>query len=103
MTAGAVIGNMILPGVGIFIGGFLGMMAAGFFMSIDVRKQKLWEKLRPSLDAYFDSAKTQAQQSVQTCERGVAGALQQQIDAHVSRYQAIVDVTQDEQKTELQR
>ncbi len=103
MTAGAVIGNMILPGVGILIGGFLGGVAAVFFMSLDVRKQKIWENLRPSLDAYFESAKTQAQESVRTCERGVACALQQQIDAHVARYQAIVDAMLDEQKTELQR
>ncbi len=65
-TAGAVIGNILLPGVGIFLGGFVGLMAAGLVISLDVRKQKLWEKLRPNLDAYFDTANAQAQQEIKT-------------------------------------
>ncbi len=56
LAAGAVIGSAILPIVGKVVGGFIGFIAsAGIFSSLDKRKQQLWEKLRPSLDSYFDA------------------------------------------------
>ncbi|MBR8837526.1 MAG: dynamin family protein [Stigonema ocellatum SAG 48.90 = DSM 106950] len=102
-TAGAVIGNILLPGVGIFLGGFLGVMAAGLVISLDVRKQKLWEQLRPNLDTYFDTAKAQAQQEIKAYSENVTQALHQRIDTYVAHYQVVVDEMLNDQKKELQR
>ena len=104
LAAGAVIGSAILPIVGTVVGGFIGLIAsAGIFSSLDKRKQQLWEKLRPSLDSYFDALKEQARQGAQTYGRSVTDALNQRIDKYMAHYKETVDKILSEQKSELQR
>jgi GTPase SAR1 family protein len=102
-TAGAVIGSILLPGVGIFLGGFVGLIAASLFISLDVRKQKLWEKLHPNLNSYFDSVKATAKQEVKRYTQNLTDLINRRIDAYVNRYQAVVDEMLNEQKQELKR
>ena len=46
---GAVIGTILLPGIGTVIGGFLGGVLTSLFGSLDKRKEQIWDKLRPNL------------------------------------------------------
>ncbi|MGB7441833.1 MAG: dynamin family protein [Coleofasciculaceae cyanobacterium] len=103
-ATGAVIGSLILPGVGTVVGGVVGAFLSGFFMpSLDERKQKLWEQLYPNLDAYFDVAKRQAQEATQTYARRAMAALDQRINQYMAQYEAVVDDMLNEQREELQR
>lgn len=103
-AAGAVIGSLILPGVGTLVGGVVGAFLSGFFRpSLDERKQKLWEQLDPNLDAYFDVAKRQAQEATQTYARPAMAALDQRIDRYMVQYEAVVDDMLNEQREKLQR
>ncbi|MFP5274618.1 dynamin family protein [Coleofasciculus sp.] len=103
-ATGAVIGSLILPGVGTVVGGVVGFFLSGFFMpSLDERKQKIWEQLYPNLDTYFDVVRKQAQEAMQIYARKAMVALDQQIDQYIKQYKAVVDVMLEEQREELQR
>ena len=103
-ATGAAIGSIILPVIGTVIGGVVGAFLSIFFMpSLDERKQKLWTQLSPNLDAYFDAANAQAQEVAQTYAQSVTAALEQRIDAYITRYKAVVDAMLSEQTAELQR
>lgn len=79
----------------------MGQWAANLFISLDVHKQNIWDKLQPTLVDYFEANKAQAQQAGQTYAQALASALQKRINAHVERYQVTVDGWINEQKTEL--
>lgn len=105
IATGIAIGTAILPVVGTVIGGLVGLIVSGGIMgaSLEKRKQQLWDKLRPSLDSYFNSVKGQAQSAVQTYAGNVSAALKQRIDKYMAQYKATVDHILQAQKTELQR
>ncbi|MDJ0737370.1 MAG: hypothetical protein QNJ47_25450 [Nostocaceae cyanobacterium] len=103
-AAGAAIGSAIIPVFGTVVGGVIGFVASlGFFASLDNRKQKLWEKLYPSLSSYFETVKIQARQATENHGRIVQNALQQRIETYMLHYQETVDQILAEQKAELQR
>ncbi len=107
-AAGAAIGTFMLPGIGTAVGsalgGTIGLFVANFFSTaLDKRQQELWEKLHPSLNNYFDTAKQQAVQLAQNYGQGVTIVVEQRIDAYGAKYKAVVKKMQDEQKKELLR
>ena len=103
-AAGAVIGSMILPGVGTVVGGVIGTFVSALFMpTLDERKQKLWTQLSPSLDAYFDTTKEQVHEVLRTYTWSVTAALDRRTNAYIAQYKAAVDAMLNEQTAELQR
>ncbi len=52
-TAGAVLGNFMLPVVGILIGGVVGAFTTWLFSSVDERKEKLKAVILPGLDKFY--------------------------------------------------
>lgn len=103
-TAGLLVGSFLLPGVGSIVGLAVGTWASRFFMpSLDERKQKLWEQLRPSIDSYFDEIKIQAQNAATTYTQSLENSLKQRIDSYIRTYKIIIDEILSEQNAELQR
>ena len=105
-AAGAMVGTFLLPvpGVGTIVGLAVGSWASRFFMpSLDERKQKLWEQLRPGLDSYFDAVKAQTQQAAMGYTQSLEASLKQRIDTYIQKYKAIVEDLLREQKAELKR
>lgn len=103
-TAGVVLGSVLLPGFGTLVGLAVGTWASRFFMpTLDERKQKLWEQLRPSLDVYFDTVKAQTQEAAMGYTHSLESSLKQRIDTYIQKYKAIVEDLLNEQKAELER
>ena len=105
-AAGAMVGTVLLPvpGVGTLVGLAVGSWASRFFMpSLDERKQKLWEQLRPGLDSYFDAVKAQTQQAAMGYTQSLEASLKQRIDTYIQKYKATVEDLLCEQKAELKR
>jgi GTPase Era involved in 16S rRNA processing/gas vesicle protein len=101
-TAGSVIGTVLLPGVGTVVGLAVGSWASRFFCpSLDERKQKIWEELKPSLNSYFDRVKTQSQESATNCTRKLEASLKEQIDSYIQQYKLVIDKISQKQKNEL--
>jgi len=105
-AAGAMVGTFLVPvpGVGTLIGLAVGSWASRFFMpSLDERKQRLWEQLRPGLDSYFDAVRAQTQEAAMGYTQSLETLLKQRIDAYIQKYKAIVEDILSEQKAELRR
>lgn len=100
---GAVIGTILLPGIGTVIGGFLGGVLTSLFGSLDKRKEQIWDKLRPNLYSYFGTVEKQAEQVLDTYARDVRSAVDRRIDSYIAQYKTIVERMQSEQQAELQR
>ena len=103
-TAGFVIGSALIPGLGSLVGLALGTWASRFFVpSLEERKQKLWEQLKPGIDSYFDTLQTQSNEAALTYTQSLECSLKQRIDFYVEKYQQIVEELLRSQKAELQR
>jgi GTPase SAR1 family protein len=103
-VAGVVVGSILLPGLGTALGIAVGAWASSFFTpSLNERKQQLWEQLQPSLDAYFDTVKSQSQEAAKTYARSLETSLKQRIDSYIEKYQTIINNISIEQKNELNR
>ena len=100
--AGAVVGSILLPGLGGFVGIAVGSWVSNLFaLSLDKRKQALWEQLAPSLKLHFDPIETQIQADANTYTHSLETALKQRIDLYIKKYQAIVENILAEQIGEL--
>lgn len=100
---GAVIGTILLPGIGTVIGGFLGGILTSLFGSLDKRKEQIWDKLRPNLYSYFGLVEKQAEQVLDTYVRDVRSAVDRRIDSYTAQYKVAVERMQSEQQAELKR
>lgn len=103
-AGGAMVGTILFPGVGTLVGLAVGSWASRFFMpSLDERKQRLWEQLKPGLDSYFDTVKAQTKEAAIVYTQSLETSLKQRIDAYIQKYKAVIEDLLDVQKTELQR
>lgn len=103
-TAGVAIGTILFPGVGTLVGLAAGTWASRLFMpSLDERKQKLWEQLKPGIDAYFDTTKSQTQEAAIQHTQSLEASLKQHIDAYIEKYRVITDDILLKQKADLKR
>ena len=105
VAIGFVLGNIIFPGFGgMVVGSLVGLITSAFFTpSLDERKQDLWEKLRPSIQSYFETVKNETQQAIQKQARCLTAGLDLRLENYINQYQEIVNQILIEQKTELAR
>lgn len=101
-AAGAVIGTMLLPGVGTVAGAFLGPILVGVFgPSLYDRKTKVWDEVQPALRSNFVSMSRQAQATLNSYESEVQFAFAQRINAYMQQYKSTVDKMIQQQQREL--
>lgn len=82
--------------VGSLFGGLLGP-------SLDMRKAKLLEELRPKLLSQFSKVESTVSQATKTYSQELQHAINQHIDKHVRQYAEMVHTMRSEQQTELDR
>ncbi len=89
---GAVVGSMVLPGVGTAIGAMVGGVAGWMFRpSLVELRNKCWEELQPAVARGFDQFADQARQAFTTAAEGMHDHLAGSIGAYAARYKRVID------------
>jgi len=100
--SGALVGTMLFPGLGTIIGGAIGLGLSFLATpSLSDQQQQIWDKLRPELDAYFNSVKTGVQESIETQSRAMIAEIYEHIEQYSQYYKQTVERILNEQKKEL--
>jgi gas vesicle protein len=100
--SGALVGTMLFPGLGTIIGGAIGLGLSFLATpSLSDQQQQIWDKLRPELDAYFNSVKVGVQESIETQSRAMIAEIYEHIEQYSQYYKQTVERILDEQNKEL--
>lgn len=101
LAAGAIIGTIIAPGIGTVIGAALGgWISTWFGPSLDERKNKVWDELRPNLIKYYDEIQQNAVSAVNDYGGTLRNNIHDRINQHIQQYQTLVDEMMAEQQRE---
>jgi GTPase Era involved in 16S rRNA processing/gas vesicle protein len=99
-----VIGAILLPGIGAFIGGIAGAYLSRLFgPSLEERKNELWFQLEPSLNSYFQQTSNQLQEEILKYGRQLNNFLETHINSYMGKYKEAVDMMLNNQQLELNR
>ncbi len=91
-AAGALVGTMILPGIGTVVGGALGALFSGLFgPSLDDLKENCWEELRPVVVENISELATFIDSAVEDVTEQTLEALHESIQEYAPRYEALVE------------
>jgi gas vesicle protein len=101
-VGGAVLGTMILPGIGTVIGGFLGALAgAASTPSFDTQRERIWQSLQPQLTKHFDEIASESRRNLRRLDGKWSSALDQYLARYGDRYRADVKKITDEHEKSL--
>ncbi len=103
-VVGAMIGGILLPGIGTVVGGAIGMLASSLWMpSLEKRRQELRKKLDERLDAYYAEAASQAVQAIEAAGACSIERLDRRIEAHFEAYRAGTDALLEQQQLQARQ
>jgi gas vesicle protein len=99
---GAVIGTLI-PGLGTLVGAGIGAAVSSLFgPSLDTRKTKLWNEIRPWLISEIDKTREDINTNVSNYGQAVLSQLEHSIDEYARSYHREVHKLRTEQEREAQ-
>lgn len=100
-AGGAVIGTMLLPGIGTVIGGLLGgMFSMMFGPSLDELKNQCWSRIQPEVVSGLESFGRSADAAIESTAESTITELGQTIASYLPRYQGLVQKMKDRDAAE---